>query len=90
MQKEYDALVNNDTWNLVLLPTKQKAIECKRVFRMKLLSSTLLDNYKSMGCTLGYLKEVGVDFYKTFSPVIKPLTIRVVLSLTLNFGWELR
>ncbi|XP_050152403.1 uncharacterized protein LOC126627023 [Malus sylvestris] len=32
----------------------------------------------------------GVDFLDTFSPVVKPTTIRIVLHLALTHGWPLR
>lgn len=90
MQNKYNALVANDTWELVPLPTNQKAIGCKWVFRMKLFNSWLLDNYKSMIIALSYLQEIGADFYEIFNPIIKHVTIWVVLSLALHFEWELR
>ena len=31
-----------------------------------------------------------MDYIKTFSPVVKPLTIRTVLSLAISRGWVLR
>lgn len=31
----------------------------------------------------------GVDVQDTFAPVIKPSTIRIVLSITISKGWEL-
>ncbi|KAG8503713.1 hypothetical protein CXB51_001715 [Gossypium anomalum] len=37
----------------------------------------------------GYLQEAGVDFQETFSPVVKPTTIRVVLALVVSMGWPL-
>lgn len=57
MQKEYDALLNNGTWELVPLLAHQKAIECKWIFQIKLLGSSFLDKYKSRLVALGYEKK---------------------------------
>lgn len=35
----------------------------------------------------GYHQQHGVDFHETFSPVIKPATVRLVLSIELSRGW---
>lgn len=59
------------------------------MLKIKLLSLYLLDNYKSILVALGYLLEIGVDFYGTFNSSIIPTIIRLVLSLTLDFGWKL-
>ena len=37
----------------------------------------------------GFHQCLGVDYYDTFSPVVKPTTIRTVLSLALSHGWSL-
>ncbi|KAG8480392.1 hypothetical protein CXB51_025103 [Gossypium anomalum] len=38
----------------------------------------------------GYLQEAGIDFHETFSPMVKPTTIQVVLSIAVSLGWSLR
>lgn len=38
----------------------------------------------------GYDQVLGFDFSKTFSPVVKFATIRVILTVALAFGWSLR
>jgi histone deacetylase 1/2 len=38
----------------------------------------------------GYHQREGFDFKETFSPVIKPTTIRIVLSLALSRGWDIQ
>ena len=38
----------------------------------------------------GYLQQYGLDYDETFSPVVKPATVRLLLALAVNNGWELR
>lgn len=38
----------------------------------------------------GFQQQNGLNKKETFSPVIKPATIRVVLALAIHFNWPLR
>lgn len=38
----------------------------------------------------GFHQLVGLDFSETFSPVVKPTTIRFVLTIALSRGWPIR
>lgn len=38
----------------------------------------------------GYQQTEGVDYTETFSPLVKQPTVRVVLSLALQFGWTMK
>jgi hypothetical protein len=37
----------------------------------------------------GYTQTYGIDYLETFAPVAKMNTVRVILSLVANFGWDL-
>jgi hypothetical protein len=52
--------------------------------------SFTLNRYKARRVLRGFSQEQGVDFNETFSPVVKPATVRVVLSIALSLKWETR
>ena len=89
MDNEYNALLRNHTWVLVP-PTSRHPIGCKWVFRIKRHPDGTVDKYKARLVAKGNLQEYGKDYFDTFSPVTKPVTIRTVLSLALSRGWSLR
>ena len=37
-----------------------------------------------------FISALDIDYHDTFSPVVKPITIRIVLSLVVSQGWLLR
>jgi histone deacetylase 1/2 len=38
----------------------------------------------------GFLQTAGFDFTETFSPVIKPVTIRIILTLAVTYKWPVQ
>ncbi|GAA0174965.1 hypothetical protein LIER_41829 [Lithospermum erythrorhizon] len=49
-----------------------------------------ISRYKARLIAQGYKQQYGLDFDQTFSPVVKPATIRIVLTLIVSKGCELR
>jgi hypothetical protein len=90
MGHEIDALLANKTCSLVPRSTHQKVIRNKWVYKLKQCTDGTIDRYKAHLVAKGFNQVCGVDFSETFSPVIKPATVRVILALAVHFDWPLR
>jgi len=90
MAEEFTALVRNNTWQLVPAVPNQNVVGCKWVFRIKRRPDGSIDRYKTRLVAKGFHQRPGLDYTETFSPVVKPTTIRVVLKLALSNGWPIR
>jgi hypothetical protein len=90
MTDEYGALLANDTWDLVHPPANANNVYGKWIFRHKFKADGTLHCYKARWVLRGFSQEHGVDFGETFRPVVKPATIRVILSVALSSNWKIR
>ncbi|GKF10291.1 ribonuclease H-like domain-containing protein, partial [Tanacetum coccineum] len=86
MYDEYNALVKNGTWFLVLKPPNVNVVRSMWLFRHKYHADGSLSRYKARLVANGRSQQIGVDCGDTFSPVVKPATIRTILSLALSRG----
>ncbi|WVZ88247.1 hypothetical protein U9M48_034790 [Paspalum notatum var. saurae] len=69
--------------------TRANVILGKWIFRHKLNLDGTLARYKARWVVRGFNQEHGIDYDETFSPVIKPATIRVVLSIATSASWPI-
>lgn len=90
MDVEYNALMKNKTWHLVPKRKGINIVDCKWVYKTKRKADGSLDRYKARLVAKGFKQRYGVDYEDTFSPVIKPASIRIVLSVAISRGWSLR
>jgi hypothetical protein len=90
MVDEYNALLQNKTWTFVPPSSSHNVIDCKWVFKLKYKIDGSVDRNKARLVAKGYKQRLGINYDDTFSPVVKPMTIRLVFSLAVSHGWVLR
>lgn len=61
----------------------------KWVFKIKQHADGIIDRYKARLVAKGFDQVVGLDFIETFSPVIKLVTIRLALALSVHYNWSI-
>ncbi|GKE10895.1 ribonuclease H-like domain-containing protein [Tanacetum coccineum] len=89
MNIEIEALNINNTWTITDLPASRKPIGCKWLFKIKYKSSREIDRYKAILVAKGSSQREGIDFGETFSPVVKMVTVRCIISLVVHYDWPL-
>jgi len=87
MEEEHTTLLQNQTWDLVPRPRHANTVTGKWIFKHKFHADGSLERYKARWVLRGFTQRPGVDFAETFSPVVKPATVRTVLSLALSRQW---
>ncbi|BBH04952.1 P-loop containing nucleoside triphosphate hydrolases superfamily protein, partial [Prunus dulcis] len=89
MTKKINALLKNHTWSLVPSSPSHNLVGCKWVFPIKRHSDGSIQRYKARLVVKGFHQRSGIDYTETFSPVVKPATIRTVLSFAVSCGLSL-
>jgi histone deacetylase 1/2 len=80
MEAECATLHENHTWDLVQHPLQANVVTGKWIFRHKFHADGSFDRYKARWVLRGFTQRPGVDYDETFSPVVKPATVRIVLT----------
>jgi hypothetical protein len=90
MEDEYGALMSNGTWELIFRPCNSNVITGKWIFTHKLRADGSFNRYKARWVLRGFTQRPGVDYDETFSPVVKPTTVRTVLSIAVCRDWPIQ
>ncbi|KAI4338374.1 hypothetical protein MLD38_023440 [Melastoma candidum] len=90
MEEKINSLLRNGTWQLVPSTLTQKLVDCRWIFRIKVHPDGTLDHCKARLVAQGFTQRPGIHFRETYSHVIKPATIRLVLTIAITCRWSMR
>lgn len=89
MAQEFNAFQQNRTWSLIPPTPTANILGCRWVFSTKTNVDGFFQRRKACIVSKGYNQPHGLDYNETFSPVVKPSTIQLILSITVTRSWPL-
>lgn len=81
MNSELEAPEKNKTQVIALLPAGKTAIASKQVYKIKYAPNGIVDRLKARLVAKGCNQQFGVDFYESFNPVAKTVTVRTIIAI---------
>ncbi|KAL4297286.1 hypothetical protein GQ457_12G021970 [Hibiscus cannabinus] len=88
MKSEISAIEKNGTWFLTNLPSGKHAIGVKWVYRTKFNPDGTIFKHKARLVVKGYAQIGGVDYGDTFAPVARLDTIKLLIAIAGQLGWN--
>lgn len=88
MSEEFSTLQRQGTRSIVPYTPDKHLVGCQWVYILKHKHGSIAQ-FKARLVATGFHQDQGLDYNQTFSPVVKQATIRVVLSLAVQFNWPL-
>ncbi|GJT64954.1 retrovirus-related pol polyprotein from transposon TNT 1-94 [Tanacetum coccineum] len=89
MQEELNQFISNDVLELVPNPIDMTIIGTKWVYRNKLDENRVVTRNKARLVAQGYNQQEGIDYDKTYAPVARLESIRILLAYACALNFKL-
>ena len=81
--------MTNDVWEVVPRPQSRSVVGSQWIYKIKYAADGSVEKYKARFVEKGYAQKEGIDYEETFAPVARYTSIRIVVSLAAQMGWEI-
>ena len=89
MVEEYNSIMTNDVWEVVPRPYEISVVGSRWIYKIKHAVDGNIEKFKARFVAKGYAQKEGIDYEETFAPVARYTSIRSVISLAAQMGWEI-
>ena len=89
MLKEYQSIMKNVVWDVVLRPEEKSIVTSKWIYEIKHAADGNIEKYKARFVVHGFSQKEGIDCEEMFSHVVRYTSIRAIMALATKLGWKL-
>ena len=89
MHEEYESIMNNYLWEVVLRLEEKYVVTLKYLYKIKHGSNCSAEKYKARFVARGFSQKEGIDYDDIFAHVARYTTIRSIIALAATQGWSL-
>ena len=89
MKSKLDSMYSNQVWDLVKAPNGIKPVGCKWVYKRKRGVDGKVETFKARLVVKRYTQKEGFDYDETFSLVAMLKSIKIILSITAHYDYEI-
>jgi hypothetical protein len=89
MTEEYQSIIKNEVWEIVLKPKSKDVVSSKWLFKIKHVVDGSIEKYKARFVARGFSQKECIDYEETFAPVDRYTSIRTIRALAAKMKWKL-
>ena len=88
MNDEMIDLHQNNTWDVVPIPTSRYIVGSKWVYKIKRDRKGQISRYKARLVAQGFSQQPGTDFDEIYAPVVRYDSLRLLIANAAHFRWK--
>jgi len=86
MVEEYDSIVQNNVWDVVLRPEDKLVVSSRSIYKVKQAVDGSFEKHKARFLARGFSQLEGIDYDEIFSPIARYPYIISILELSAQMG----
>jgi hypothetical protein len=89
MQEEYDSIMHNDVWEVVPRLEGKLVVTSRWLYKIKYVADGSIEKHKDRFVARGFSQIEGIDYDETFVPVARYTSIRSIMAIVAEMGWNI-
>lgn len=89
MVEEYDSIMQNEVWEVVLRPEGKSMVTSRWIYKVKYATDGSIEKHEARFVAWGFSQVEGIDYDETFTLVARYTSIRTVMAIVAEMGWRI-